>query len=133
MCSESVGHVPNFVSTLRSLIFKFHHGNLFCWGCWRRGFAIRQAHGYRLGPHGGRAFRRASGKSLSNVIKGPSFGFWHFQEGEDEEEDEEDHEDYEDIRAAKFLREDGEEDAVCDCRSYILDIFGEVSIFLPPV
>lgn len=133
MCSESVGHVPHFVSTLRSLIFKFHHGNLFCGGRWRRGFTIRQAHGYRLRPHGRGAFPRTGGKSLSDVIKCPSFGFRHFQEGEDEEEDEEDYEDYEDIRAAKFLREEGEDDAVCDCRSYILDIFGEVSIFLPPV
>ncbi len=66
-------------------------------------------------------FPCTGGESLSNVIKGSSFGLRYSQEGEDEEEDEEDHKDDEDVRTTKFLRD--EEIDVCKCMSNFFFIF----------
>lgn len=84
-----------------SSLRKIHHGNLVGGGHGGRIFAFRQAGDHRLRFHGGLRC-----ESLSNVVKGPSSGLRHFQEGEDEEQDEEDHKDDEDVRTTQFLREE---------------------------
>ncbi|TNN81117.1 hypothetical protein EYF80_008773 [Liparis tanakae] len=89
---------------------KVHHGNLVCGRHGGRFFALGEAGVHRLRLHGG--FPCTGSESLSNIVKGPSSGLGHFQEGEDEEQDEEDHEDDEDVRTTQFLKEEEREESI---------------------
>lgn len=83
---------------------------------------------HRLRLHGG--FPCTGSESLSNIVKGPSSGLGHFQEGEDEEQDEEDHEDDEDVRTTQFLREEERErcQLVQDNTARTAEDFSEVNV-----
>lgn len=106
------------------VLWKIHHGNLFCGRHGWDVFALWQTDHHRLRPRGLWGFRCTGAESLSDVIKGSSFGLGHSQEGEDEEKDEEDHEDDEDVRTTKFLREDEEDDCNGMSNWYCFCIWG---------